>query len=185
MWAVSLLVLAALAGHYLDKRFAEWNKRVEAVEEFATSETARADSLHSEATAHSERADSLFSTYAARQPEVRERILFVRDSVTGPDTCLSVVAQRDRIIDDLVAQNDVVVAAYEAEKSAAEQLRSAYSSLLVVNDSLRAVLGDRPLPPPSFLPRINVGPFVGVCSTGQPCVGFGIGITWKIPVKIF
>lgn len=177
---VALAAALAVGGLFVDTKFREWNERAEHALAFAEEESARADSLHSEADALRERADSIAADASARSPVIRERIRLVRDTVQVPDTCVSFVAQRDSIIDEVVEQADAWEDAYIAEREAHDLTRAAYSLLLGVNDSLRVVLEDRPRPRPTFMPSLEVGPFVGFCADGRPCVGVGVGLTFKV-----
>lgn len=179
---VVLVAAAAVSGYCVDAKFRAWNERVETVLEFAEEETARADSAVAEADVWQSRADSIAIEAEARSPIIRERIRLVRDSVPVPDTCYAVVAQRDSLIDAALAEADRWRAAYEAERSAADRLREGYNALLVVSDSLVAVLEDRPKPRPRWLPSLQVGLFAGICSDGQPCVGVGGGLTVEIKI---
>jgi hypothetical protein len=181
---VALVVAAAVGGYCVDAKFREWNERVEEVVRFAEEETARADSAVAEADVWQSRADSIAIEAEARSPIIRERIRLVRDSVPVPDTCYAVVAQRDSLIDEALAEADDWRLAYAAEKAAAEALRSGYNSLLVVNDSLLAVLDDRPRPRPRWAPSLQMGVFAGVCSDGRPCVGAGAGLTVEVKIPI-
>lgn len=177
---VAILAALALSGWFVDAKFRAWNERAENALAFAEEESARADSLSSESDVWRERADSITAEADSRSPIIRERIRLVRDTVQVPDTCTVFVAQRDSIIDEVVAQADAWEDAYVAERAAHDLTRSAYSALLTVNDSLRIVLEDRPLPRPAFMPSLEVGPFVGFCTDGRPCAGVGIGLTFKV-----
>jgi len=171
--AVALLGAAAAGYSYLDRRFREWNERVEAVQEFSRAETARADSLAAIALEMRLRADSLASL-----PSVVDTIHVDSIIAAAPDTCAPVVA----IVEALVIENQNLRDAYDLQRSAADKLQLSYDALLVVNDSLMTVLDDRPIPPPEWIPSFRVGPFAGVCSSGTMCVGVGVSISWKVPI---
>lgn len=170
--AVTLAVAAAVANSYLRNQEREWNERVERVQEFSRAETARADSAVAVAARERTRADSLASI-----PSVLDTIAIDTLIVQAPDTCAPLVA----VIEDLVAENGRLREAYDLQRSAAERLQVSYDRLLVANDSLNAVLDDRPLPAPRWLPSLQVGPQVGV-GTGGAYVGVGISISWEVPI---
>jgi hypothetical protein len=173
--AAALVVAAAVSGYCVDAKFRAWNERVEKVEEFAKAETARANAEADKADEQKARADSAVTAARNRAPEIRERIVRVREE-SPPDPA------RDSIIDDLAADNEQLVVAYDSVSSAYEILRVSYNSLLVVNDSLSSVLSDRPRPRSRWAPSIQAGVFAGICSDGRPCVGVGAGLTVEIKI---
>jgi hypothetical protein len=176
--ATAVLVAAVVvSGWCVDARFREWNERVERVEEFAEAETARANAEADRADGEKARADSAVTAARERAPEIRERIVRVREE-SPPDPA------RDSIIDDLAADNEQLVQAYDSVSTAYDRLRGSYNSLLVVNDSLSTVLDARPKPRPRWMPSLQVGVFAGVCSDFKPCVGVGGGLTVEVKFPI-
>lgn len=174
---VILVAVTVVSGYCVDQRFREWNKRVEQVEEFAKAETARAASAVVEAGDQKARADSVVRAARERAPEIRERIVRVREELP-PDPA------RDSIIDSLVADNEQLVAVYDSVSAAYTVLLHSYNSLLVVNDSLLAVLEDRPRPRPRWAPSLQAGVFAGVCSDGRLCAGVGGGLMFEIKIPV-
>lgn len=171
----AIVVAAAFSGYCVDAKFREWDRRVRDVEAFAEAETARADSAVTAATEAEVRADSALAFADSVRPEIRERIVRIREELP-PDTA------RDAVIDDLVQENDSLRVAVDEYRTAAERLREGYNSLLVVNDSLTSVLADRPKPRARWMPSLQVGVFAGVCSDGKPCVGVGGGLTVEVKI---
>ena len=159
--AAAVLTGAAVATHfYLGQRDA-WNRRAEDALQFAAEERERAE-------AATEFADSVVADADARTPEIRERIIRVRED-SPPDTA------RDAIIDDLLEVNSSL-------RLAVDSLSVANIRLFIANDSLTAVLEDRPLPRPVWLPEIRLGPQAGICMDGRFCAGIGVSIGWKLPI---
>jgi hypothetical protein len=176
-----LLVLAAITYGLFEYRD-EWNARVEHALEFAASETERADAAEAVADTAQARADSLASLAAVADTVLIDRIVRVRAEPV-PDTCAPFVARRDSIIDEAVARGDRWRGAYFAKSKEATSLREALAAVRVANDTLVAVLNDRPIPLPAWVPEIRAGAFGGMCTTG-PCAGVGVGVTWRIKIPI-
>ena len=179
--AGALLLGGVLAvNHIVDKLNADWQARVDSVQTFADGETARAEVLHSEASYLQAQADSL----AALAPVVDTMRIVEIMEVAVPDTCEVFVAPRDSVISELLQNNGLLREALATERTAAERLRAAYVSLEVAYDSVSAVLDDRPIQLPRFIPRVSMGAFAGICTDGQPCAGIGIGLTWKVRLPL-
>ena len=173
--AAALVVAAAVSGYFVDARFREWNRRVDSVLEFAEGETARANSAETAASDQKARSDEIVAAARARVPEIRDRIVTVREQAP-PDSA------RDSIIDDLTEVVDSITVAYDSTSAAFVLLRSAYGRLLTVNDSLTIVLKDRPKPRSRWAPTFTVGAFAGVCTNGKFCAGVGPGISFEIKI---
>ena len=77
-------------------------------------------------------------------------------------------------------RHENITAAFERQREAAVLLRAAEAEAHRAADSLAAVLDSRPRPLSPLIPEIGVGAFAGFCSTGQPCVGVGVGVQWKV-----
>jgi len=181
--AIAVISVAAVvvSGLFIDARFRKWNERVERVQEFAKAETARADSAVAEADAEEARADSIAEEASSRAPIIRERIVIIREEPI-PEECEDFVIPRDSIIDELLVESEQWETAYEAETRAVGKLRFAYTRLGVVNDSLSTVLDDRPRPRPAWMPSLEVGIFAGICTNGRPCIGAGVGLSFKVRI---
>lgn len=175
----ALIAALTISGYFVDQKLQEWNRRVEEAQSFARAETARADSVVFAAEHERARADSL--ARVARVDTVRVREILEKPVIKE---CEPFVIQRDSLINELLVKNEQLAEAYEVEHRAADKLRAAYDALLVVNDSLMAVLDDRPLPLPKWAPSVQVGFFVGMCADGHPCAGVGAGLTWKVKIPM-
>lgn len=180
---VGVIVSAVAVDHCYDARWEEWEVRRDSVEQFAEDQArmaveaaARADSLEAVA-------DSLLGTAIAADPVIRERIVEVRAEPV-PEEARPYTEPRDSVIDDLQEQSDRWRVAFEREKQAAALLREGYTRLEAANDSLRSVISDVPTPKPDWIPSFEVGAFGGICTTGKPCAGVGVGLTWKIKIPI-
>lgn len=179
---VALVALAVLAGVayassvYLRKQD-EWNARVERVEAIARAELARADSAEARATELQGLSDSL-----ALLAEQRDTVIvrMIEELPAPPADCEPFTAPRDSVIVELGLRADDLLAAFNTERSAANQLRIAEARSRAAADSALAVLADRPLPKPGWIPEIGLGATAGVCTTGQPCVAVGVTMSWKL-----
>lgn len=185
-WAVLIaavvIAAAVVSGLFVDREFREWNRRVEEVQEFAESETARADSAVARGRAAQAAADLTRAEAVRLTIANRERIAAL-DTVV-PEECEEVVAVRDTLIREVLVESDTWRLAFEKQRKASTQFISAQRRQSVVIDSLMLVLDARPRPRPAWLPTVSVGPFVGFCVNGQPCAGIGVGLTWKVRFPI-
>ena len=111
--------------------------------------------------------------------QVRDRVADVRE-LAVPEACASVVVVRDAIIDTLIVESDTWHAAYDTLVTASAVLQMSFGLQSIALDSLTAVLTDRPLPRPRWLPSVSPGVFAGVCSNGAGCVGVGVTFSWSI-----
>ncbi len=179
--AVAVLAVAAVVRIYMGSQYAKWNQRVEEVLEFAEGESARADSAIAEAEKRVEYADSVARVVEARAPIIRERIIRIREEPV-PEDCEPVVAARDSVINDLLVENGQLQLVVGDQRFAIARYAAANLALGIANDSLVAVLKDRPIPPPRGLPEIRVGPQAGICMDGRACAGVGISLGWKVPL---
>lgn len=176
--AAVILILLIGAQRCQSVKEGRWQERADSALVFAASESARADSLARRAVA-AERQAELWAEHAQeRTNRVRERIIEV-ERVVVPDTCLVFTKPRDEII----AQSDDAISAwqeaYQQQLTASALLRTSNGHLRVANDSLTAVLEDRPSPRPRWIPSVGVGVFAGACLTG-PCMGAGLTLSWQV-----
>ena len=163
------------------RSISQWEETVAAVEARVRVETERAEVLKREAASANERADSIAAVHASQAPEIRERI--VRVQAETPDSLLGhpAVVSRDSIIADLRNESDGWRSAFESQRAAYVKLEGALALAESSRDSLAAVLADRPGARPWYLPRVGVGPFAGVCSNGQACVGpAAVTVSWEV-----
>lgn len=177
--AVALVAIASL--FFIARGVkSDWDLRASSAVATAEAERVRADSLQSVAYHFQAAADSLARVATERGARVRERVEVVRE-VRVPDSCVSFVAPRDSVIDTLFVQVDTWRGAYEAQILSSLALTGAYEVRGTVIDSLVSVLQDRPKPRAAWIPEVRVGLWTGICSTGSPCLGVGVGLAWRVP----
>jgi len=129
---------------------------------------AEAEELRSQAVASAEEA-------AAREPVIVERIRNLPPAVTPGEE------QRDEVIVEVVEQSNRWKISYQTESAAHDLTREALKIALTRGDSLYSLLVVRPTKKPWYIPQLGIGPFAGVCSGGNPCVGpVAINLSWKI-----
>ena len=179
--AALLIVSLLVFDHFRRQSRSEWESQVTQVGEQVRLEREAAEVAKREAAERLAAAEALADSLARQAPEIRTRI--VRVQAETPDSLRNepAILQRDSLIADLRTEADGWRGAYEKQKGAytllAEALRLAESS----RDSLVAVIADRPGARPWYVPRVGVGPFVGVCATGKPCVGpVAATVAWEI-----
>lgn len=179
-WIAAGVIAAALVAvvttRCYDASVSEWENRIATVQAQVVGRDSLIADLKRDAADLSVRADSLAVQLEAQAPEIRERIVTVREEFpaeTPSDTA------RDTLIDDLQAESDGWKTAYEEEAEANISLWKALDLATASTDSLSAVLNDRPGKRPWYIPRLGIGPFVGAC-TGGPCAGVGVGLSWEI-----
>lgn len=114
--------------------------------------TAVADSLRS-------RADEVAVPARASVAKVKRR----RAELPPVTDSAAAIAVRDTLIDTLVV--------------AAERLDTALSIEKQRGDTLQNLV--RRLDRPWWKPEIGGGPFLGVCTSGKPCAGVGVSLTWR------
>lgn len=161
---------------------AAWEARIEVAEEFAQAQKARADSLAALAEQRLVQADSIAVETEAQAPEVRERIVTVRDSTPADLRSHPAVVVRDSIIDALQVESESWQTAYHLARNAAAELQDALQSSQAAADSLSAVLEARPSGKPWYMPELGVGPSVGVAPGGTVYSGVGVNLSWRIPL---
>jgi len=161
---------------------AEWEARIERVQE-----QARRDSAATQK--HIERADELEQQVDALQRRVSQRNVAIDGLRTAieaadvPEEAIPAVTLRDRLIDELTLQTSDLTVALGVEREASAELRLALAHSISRGDSLGAVLDDRPRPRPGWLPRLSIGPFAGICTDASTCTGIGVQLSWE--VKLF
>ena len=178
----ALVALAVLAGVafvsslYLRQQD-EWEGRVRVAEALAAENLTAADSLLAVAIRFEDEAIAL-----AIQAEQRDTVIIrmIEELPAPPSEALPYTEPRDSVIAEMAARHDDISAAYESEREAAALLRLAEGRAHAAADSLMAVLDDRPIPRPGFIPEVGFGVTAGVCTTGQPCVAVGVTLSWKV-----
>jgi hypothetical protein len=181
--AVAILVVAAVA--VVDRchraSLSEWEREVARVQAQVEGERERAAAAQQAAAVAHERAASLASELERRAPEIRERIVEVQVETPEHLRDEPAIVQRDSIITELRNESDGWRSAFEAQRAAYVELRGALRIVESSRDSLVAVLRERPGARPWYLPRLGVGPFVGMCARGAPCAGpVAVSLTWEL-----
>jgi hypothetical protein len=156
----------------------EWEARVESALESAEAWEAQASVFETLADSANAHADSVQTVATERVRVVRERVVEVRE-VEVPAIAQPFVAQRDSIIDELLVAVDEKDEAIEEYVTAAEFLRKQVNLFEMRGDSLVAVLEDRPGPRKWWIPQAGAGGFVGACTGGGICSGFGLTFSWS------
>lgn len=172
----AITVLAAAVAHVI--LTSEFERRAQAAE-------ALADSLQTVAAHAVARADSAEARVDTIEVRVAVRDTVIRRIMTELPVptvqCLKETAPRDSIIrlqDQQIADLQV---ALDEQQSATTDLRSALDATQEALDSTLSALSARPRF--TFAPEITLGGFAGICTTGQPCAGLGVGIGFRIPIK--
>lgn len=175
--AAAIVVAVLVVRSFVSARDAEWQTRVEREMLRADAALAASDSLVDRATELEVLADSAF-----RKAETRDTVIIrmVEELPAPPADCEPFTAPRDSVIVAQEERYENISAAFEKQREAAVALRLAEASAHRAADSLAAVLDSRPRPLSPLIPEIGVGAFAGICSTGQPCVGLGVGVQWKV-----
>jgi len=175
--AAAVIAAVLIVRSFVSARDADWQERVEREMVRADVALAAADSLVDRATELEGLATSL-----AFEAEKRDTVIIrmVEELPAPPVDCEPYTAPRDRVIMAMEERHENITAAFERQREAAVLLRAAEAEAHRAADSLVAVLDSRPRPLSPLIPEIGVGAFAGFCSTGQPCVGIGVGVQWKV-----
>jgi hypothetical protein len=175
--AVAVVAAVLVLRSFLSARDAEWQARVETEMVRAELALGEADSFAYQAALQEARADSAFALAEERDTVI---IRMVEELPAPPVDCEPFTAPRDSVIMVMEERHNDIRTAFEKEREAAALLRQAEAAAHRAADSLMAVLDDRPRPVSPLIPEIGVGVFAGMCSTGQPCAGIGVGVQWKV-----
>lgn len=154
--AVAVALAAVIVSRCYDDRLSEWEERAASALAVAEEQRARVAVLREEADSLRSQAADLAADAAARAP--------VTDSVivTLPPPRTPAEFQRDTVISRLVVERDDFEEAYTLEVAAHAKTREALDVAMLRGDSLVAVLEDRPSERPWFIPRVGIGPGVGL-----------------------
>lgn len=166
---VAVVVVTAVAAriHTALAVSSAFEQRAVAAEALARSKQVEVDSLQ-------HRVDSLgrVATTQAAALRARKHEVARVDSVSPPPKdCAPNLAARDSVI----AAQDTLITTFASQAHAAQL---AAASLQATVDTLTATLHDRPQPSLFVGKTLELGAFVGYCTTGKPCMG--IGLTWNI-----
>lgn len=171
--AALLFVLSLVQDWMHGRERARWDTDRARIIESVAQKDARIVTLTLRADSASAVADSIAHEARAKQPEIRERIRLVVDTLP-PDTI------RDPIINDLLVEAEQWQAAYELEVDAHADTRQALVLARASVDSLTALVNRVPDERSPWLPQVGIGLFTGVCSSGTVCTGAGATLSWKI-----
>lgn len=144
-----------------------------------------ADSLQNIAAQAVARADSAEARVDTIEVRVAVRDTVIRRIMTDLPVptvqCLKETAPRDSIIRLQDLQIADLRVALDEQQEATAEVRTALEATQTALDSTLSALAARPRF--TFSPEITVGGFAGVCTTGQPCAGVGVGVGFRIPIK--
>lgn len=171
--AALLFVLSLVQDFLHGRERAQWDSDRARIIESVAQKDAQIVKLMLRADSASAVADSIAQEARARQPEIRERIRVVVDTLP-PDTI------RDPIIHDLLTEAEQWQAAYEWEVEAHAETRQALVLARASVDSLTALAHRVPDERSPWLPQVGIGLFTGVCSSGTVCTGAGATLSWRI-----
>lgn len=179
--AAVVVIAVVVAGQCVHQNESEWEDRVERLQKDFAESRARYEEALEDAKERADSAETLAEEARAHQPAIEKRIRTVRVE-TPPDLeDHPAIVVRDSIID---AQQDQIGrwrSAFEQQRRAFLDLQEVAEDALAQADSLSAVLGDRPSGRPWWLPRLGVGPYVGVNAKGEPSIGpVSAHISWEI-----
>lgn len=180
---VAVLATAALCYAYRSSEWRAWNDEVKRVTALSDSLQSQKDSLAILAARERERADSIAAAAEVDRTRNRERADSILAEVV-PEACERYTAPRDSLIGDLISECDQFRDAFEQGQDAMARLNAALAIVQEDRDNLRAVLDDRPAPPPIWAPKLSVGCLAGVDVVNRGALGVtcGAGLTWEIPI---
>ena len=178
--AVIGLVAFSTVGRCYSGQRAEWEQRIASVEAFADAQQEVAREAEELATTYENRADSLAVALGNTAPEIRDRIVMVRDSTPEDLRGHPAIVERDSIIGELLVESAGWKSAFESQRQATAQLRVALKATRAARDSLRTVLDARPGQRPWWIPRLGVGVAAGFDATGRPNTIVGATLSWEV-----
>jgi hypothetical protein len=180
--AAVLVILTTLVaiGAFQRQRLVEWERRAAMAEQLVELRTAQANAALGVAYRMAERADSLARSAEVRVVQVRQRVAEVRSAVI-PDTCITLVAERDEIIDEALHAAEQYRAAYETQLAVAAAQELAIRDLRVALDTARAVIRAAPRQPSRWIPTVGVGPYYGVDADRMKASrGVAVTLSWRV-----
>jgi hypothetical protein len=175
--AVAVVAAVLIIRSFVSARDAEWQERVEREMVRADLALTAADSLTEEAASWEAIASGLAVEAATKDTVV---IRMIEELPAPPPDCEPFTAPRDSVIAVMEERHEDISAAFASQREASALLRAAEAEAHRAADSLAAVLDSRPRPLSPLIPEIGVGVFAGLCTTGQPCAGIGVGVQWKV-----
>ena len=183
---IVLLVVAALTAA------AAWGiGSFSATQAEAARQKGAADALRGEARqwqivadSYATQAAALAARAARRDTVVLTRYREVLDTLTIEEECEEVAEFFTAIVDTLSVSNAELTSAYEYQKQATGAMLAQVRGLNKAYDSLSSAYETLAHPPrPAFfkrlVPDVRPGAFVGVCTSGKPCGGVGITLSWS------
>lgn len=175
---VAVLILRGrLSSAEADAR--RFQQRAEHVESVVVPELKQQAALNASWAQQAEhRADSIARNVEVRVDTLEVRVRDVR-LIPVPDTCRTVVAKRDTIIDRYAVAVTGLQAAYRHQLEARFRTLRALSLTSSALDSVSAVLESRPKPRSRWIPDVRPGAFAGLCAKGA-CAGVGVTLSWRV-----
>lgn len=184
LYAIGALALVVGVGSYGTTLLRD--SRAEAARLKAVADQLRGESRMWHIVADSQQiiAEGLRARAARRDTVVMTRYRTMRDTLVIPDTCRAIVAFDDSTVAGLDSAYTDLQDAFLHEKEATAALSSQVLGLEHAYDSLSTAYDKATKPPHlSFLaklkPAIGPGVFAGLCTSGTPCAGVGITLSWR------
>lgn len=159
---------------------AEWETRVERVQEQARHQRERAKQAEAEADSLSEAAGRALRAAESAEARIRAQVDTVRAETPPELREHPAIVQRDSLIGGLLDESTRLRRAFDLQRQASARLRAALASEKARGDSLSAVLEDRPGDRPWFLPRLGLGVAAGLDSRGLPNTVAGLTVSWEV-----
>lgn len=185
-YLIGLLVAVALVAA------AMWGQRtVSSLREQAARQKGAADMLRAEARqwqvmadGYQQQAEALYKRAAKRDTVIMTRYRETLDTLTIEEDCEEVAEFFSVIVDTLSVANAELESAYEHQKMATGAMLAQVRGLEHAYDSLATAYETLARPPARSLfkklvPDVRPGVFAGVCTTGTPCAGVGITLSWS------
>lgn len=179
--AAVVVIAVVVAEQCIQQNESEWEDRVENLQRSYAESIARYEEVLEEAEERADSAEALAEEARDLQPEIEERIRTVRVETPPELEGHPAIVERDSIIDDQQDQIARWQTAYDQQRRAYLDLQEVAEEARAQADSFSAVLDDRPSDRPWWLPRLGVGPYVGLDASGKPSAGpISVHISWEI-----
>lgn len=180
--AIAIAIAVVVTDRCRQGDISEWEDRVAQAQQNHAADMARIAEVLEQESVRADSAEARAQELEAQEPVIRERIDSVRVQTPPELEDHPAITRRDSIIDTLIVQRDSWKDLFREEQAANVRLRGLLDDAVADADSLSAVLDDRPSERPWWLPRLGVGPFAGMCSSGRPCSGVGATLSWDIAI---
>lgn len=164
--------LESRANAQFNEHFRQLQKHGNMILAFAEKKLAIADSAFGASIEYKQDADSVMAAAAVKEKNANARLAALRNRPV-PDTCKTIVAEYEVVIaekDSVISDLHVVITKTEKARASLQTAAEAYK---VRGDSAIKVIEELQRLPKPKKQRFGFGPFGGVCSNGQACVGVG------------